>query len=116
MSLKKFLCIQRSQPGQPEPSGKPTPEQMKAMYAKFDAWMAKFQNNIVDLGGRLGDGAVVTAASPTDGPFAEGNEDIGGFMILTARNLQEAIAVARACPGLVSPGSGVEVREIQTPG
>jgi hypothetical protein len=116
MSSKKYLCIQRSQPDQPAPSGRPSPEQMKEMYAKFEAWMARFQKNIVDLGGRLGEGAVVTATSPTDGPFAEGKEDIGGFMILSAKDLQEAIAIARACPGVVSPGSGVEVREIQTPG
>jgi hypothetical protein len=32
-----------------------------------------------------------------------------------AESLEEAIEIARRCPGLVSPGSGVEVREITTP-
>jgi hypothetical protein len=37
-------------------------------------------------------------------------------MIVTAATLDEAIDVARGCPGLVRPGSGVEVIEIHSPG
>lgn len=113
MTTKKYLCLQRSQPdsGTRQP---PTPEQMKERYARFEAWMKQFQGNIVDLGGRLGDGKLVTSLSPTDGPYAEASEDIGGFMILQAASLEEAIRVARACPGVVGPGSGVEVVEIKT--
>ena len=33
----------------------------------------------------------------------------------SAENLDEAITIARACPGLVGPGSGVEVIEIHSP-
>lgn len=112
MSDKKYLCIQRSQPDQ---CAQPSPAQMQEMYAKFQAWMTKFQGNIADLGGRLGYGKVVSSSGATDGPFAETKEVIGGFMIITAKNLEEAIAVARECPGVVSPGSSVEVREIVTP-
>jgi hypothetical protein len=36
-------------------------------------------------------------------------------MIVSAANLDEAVEVARACPGLVRPGSGVEVIEIHAP-
>ncbi len=85
------------------------------MYAKFDAWKEKFQENIVDMGGRLKGGKVVTSEGATDGPFVEAKEVVGGFMIVSAESLEEAIEVARGCPGLVSPGSGVEVREINTP-
>ncbi|MCI0540251.1 MAG: YciI family protein [Verrucomicrobiales bacterium] len=113
MPKQKFLCIQRSQPdGQRE---MPTPAQMQEMYAKFDAWMKKFQGNISDMGGRLGDGKVVTSTGATDGPFAEAKEVVGGFMIVVAESLEEAIEVARECPGVVMPGSSVEVRAIHTP-
>lgn len=84
------------------------------MYAKFDAWKDKFSQNIVDLGGRLGGGAVATAETATDGPFVESKEVVGGFMILQANSLAEAIEIARGCPGVVMPGSSVEVREIHT--
>ncbi len=113
MPKQKYLCIQRSQPG--GGGEKPSPAQMQEMYAKFDAWMKKFQNNITDMGGRLGDGKIVTSQGATDGPFAEAKEVVGGYMIVSANSLAEAIEVARECPGVVTPGSSVEVREIHTP-
>lgn len=112
MPTQKYLCIQRGQPGKGE---KPSPAQMQEMYAKFNAWKEKFQENIVDMGGKLGGGKVVTTEGATDGPFVEAKEVIGGYMIVSAESLEKAIEVARECPGLVSPGSGVEVREINTP-
>ena len=113
MPEQKYLCIQRSQPG--GNNEQPSPAQMQAMYAQFDAWMKKFQNNLVDMGGRLGGGKVVTSGGATDGPYAEAKEVIGGYMIVSAESLEAAIEVARQCPGVVMPGSSVEVREIHTP-
>jgi hypothetical protein len=42
-------------------------------------------------------------------------ELVGGYMVVSATSLEEAIEVARGCPGLVRPGSGVEVIEILGP-
>lgn len=112
MPKRKFLCIQRSQGGKHE---KPSPAQMEEMYAKFQAWREKFESNILDMGGKLGGGKVVTSEGATDGPFVEVKEVVGGFMIVTADGLEEALAVVRECPGVVMPGSSVEVREIHTP-
>ncbi len=113
--MQKYLCIQRSQPGQPGKGEKPSPAQMEEMYAKFNAWKEKFQENIVDMGGRLKGGKVVTSEGATDGPFVEAKEVIGGYMIISAENVDVAIEVARQCPGVVSPRSSVEVREINSP-
>jgi hypothetical protein len=89
---------------------------MEEMYAKFNAWKTKFQQNIVDMGGKLnGRGKVLTSEGATDGPFVEAKEVVGGFMILAAKNVEEAIDVARQCPGAVTPGSSLEIREISTP-
>ncbi len=112
MAKQKYLCIQRSQSGQCE---EPSPAQMQEMYAHFQSWMEKFQANIVDMGGKLGDGSVVTSEGATDEPFVEAKEVVGGFMIVSAESLDEAVEVARECPGVVMPGSSVEVREINTP-
>jgi hypothetical protein len=111
-NVPKFLCLQRSLPG--GDAEKPSPAQMQAMYAKFNDWRQKFQQNLADLGGRLGAGRLVTA-QPPDGPFVEVKELVGGYMIVSAANLEEAIAVARECPGLIRAGSGVEVIEIRAP-
>ena len=114
--MPKYLCIRRSQPLQPKKGEKPSPAQMEEMYAKFNAWKAKFQQNIVDMGGKLnGGGKVLTSEGATDGPFVEAKEVVGGFMILAAKNVEEAMDVARQCPGAVMPGSSLEIREISTP-
>ena len=110
--MPNFLCMQRSLPsGDAE---KPSPAEMQEMYAKFGAWEKKFKDNLVDMGGKLGAGKLVTAEAPPDGPFVEVKELVGGYMIVSAETLDEAAEVARECPGLVSNGSGVEVIEIQT--
>jgi hypothetical protein len=44
---------------------------------------------------RLDAGKVVT----TDGPFAETKEQLGGFFLIDARDLNEAIQVASRLPG-----------------
>ncbi|MCR9244497.1 MAG: YciI family protein [bacterium] len=88
---------------------------MEELYAVFQAWKDKFQDKIIDMGGKLGGGRVVTSDGETDGPFVEAKEVVGGFMIVAADSLAEAIEVVRESPGVVMPGSSVEVREISTP-
>lgn len=110
MSKKNYLCIQRSQPGAASKGDAPSPAQMQEMHTKFNAWKEKFQDNIVDLGGKLGDGKRVTSEGATDGPFVEAKEVIGGYMIVSADSFEEAVQVAQE-----SPGSSVEVRAISTP-
>ena len=111
--MTRYLCMQRNLPG--GGGAKPSPAQMQEMYAQFGAWQAKFKKNLVDMGGKLGAGKLVTSESAADGPFVEVKELVGGYMIVAADSLDEAIAVARGCPGLVRPGSGVEVIEIRGP-
>ena len=111
--MPKYLCLQRSLPG--GDAGNPSPAQMQEMYAKFNAWREKFQQNLIDMGGSLEAGRLVTTEPAADGPFVEVKELVGGYMIVSAESLEEAIRVARECPGLVRPGSGVEVIEIHAP-
>jgi len=47
----------------------------------------------------------------TDGPFVETKEALGGYYLLEAADLDEAIALAKQVPTLAG---GVEVRPIQT--
>lgn len=46
----------------------------------------------------------------TDGPFAESTEVVGGYYLLEAATLDEAIAQAREIPVASRPGGAVEVR------
>ncbi len=94
--MDKYLCLQRSLPGGEQQSAKPSPAQMQAMYTKFNEWREKFQKNLTDMGGRLGSGRLVTSPPAPDGPFVEVKELVGGYMIVNAANIEEAIEVARA--------------------
>jgi hypothetical protein len=49
----------------------------------------------------------------TDGPFAETREQLGGYYLIEAKNLDEAIAVAARVPG-AKIGS-IEVRPVWPP-
>jgi hypothetical protein len=113
--MPKYLCLQRPLPGGEREGEKPFPAQMQAMYAKFNDWREKFQESLTDLGGRLGAGRLVTTQPAPDGPLVEVKELVGGYMIVSAATLEEAIQIAQGCPGLVRPGSGVEVIEIHGP-
>lgn len=114
-TMPNFLCLQRSDVSQSASGESPSPAEMEKMYAQFGAWKEKFEKNFVDMGGKLGDGKLSTVDGVVDGPMVEAKELIGGYMILSADSLDEAIEIASACPGLVRPGSGVWVREINTP-
>jgi hypothetical protein len=114
--MPKFLCLQRKLPGGETDGEKPSPAEMQAMYGRFTEWRERYQSHLVDLGGRLGTGRLATAEPVSDGPLIEVKELVGGYMIVSAASLEEAIQVARECPGLVRPGSGVEVIEIHSPG
>ncbi len=51
------------------------------------------------------------AVTTTDGPFAETKEGLGGFYIVEARDLDEALELGKACPGL-KYGAAIEVRPV----
>jgi hypothetical protein len=46
-----------------------------------------------------------------DGPFAESKEAVAGYILLQVDNLDEAVAIAKECPGL-DYGLSVEVRVV----
>ena len=46
----------------------------------------------------------------TDGPFAETHEQLGGYFLIEAKNVDEAIAVARKIP--MAANGTVEVRPV----
>jgi hypothetical protein len=106
----KYLFLHRSVPG--AGASNASPEDMQAMFARWNAWKEKFKDNIVDWGDKLkSDGRIVSSSSVSDGPFIEAKEIIGGFMIVAAESLDHAAAIAREMPAM-QPGARVEVREM----
>jgi hypothetical protein len=115
MPTQKYLFIQRSSSGGP-PKAPPSPAQMQEMFAVFNAWKEKFKDNILDMGGKLKSGGkIVSASGVTDGPFVEVKEIVGGFMIVAAESYERALEIAKEGPGMIMPGSSIEIREIAGP-
>jgi len=48
----------------------------------------------------------------TNGPFGEIKETIGGYIIVKADSVEEAVEFAKGCPVLQGEGNSVEVRKI----
>jgi hypothetical protein len=51
----------------------------------------------------------------TEGPFAESREQLGGYYVVDAEHLDEAIALAEECPALKTVAIGIEIRPIPAP-
>jgi hypothetical protein len=110
MPNRKYLCLHRRVPGERQ---QPSPAQMQEMQTTFNAWKEKYKANILDMGGGLKPGGkVLTASGVTDGPFAEAKEIVGGYMLVAAESFDRALEVARESPGLMMPGSSIEIREV----
>ncbi len=102
-----------------EGSEEPTPEAMEKAYRDVGTFNSKLQEKgaWVFAGGlhpantatvvRVTNGDVLTS----DGPFAESKEQLGGFWIITAPDLDAALAWAREAT--VACQAPVEVRPFQ---
>jgi hypothetical protein len=51
-------------------------------------------------------------ASVTDGPFLETKEVVGGYYLLEAPDIDEAVRLASQLPEATAPHGGVEIRPI----
>ena len=48
----------------------------------------------------------------TDGPFVETKELVGGYLIVNAKDINEAVEISKGCPIFAEDGN-VEIRPIQ---
>ena len=90
-------------------------ERQEAM-RQYLEWMLDLrERGIVKSGQPLGNqGRVVRNERGliTDGPFAETKEAVGGYFIVSANTLEDAVEIARSCPHVVMGGT-IEVRPLQ---
>src|ERR1041385_3339473 len=88
-------------------------ERLQKVMEQFKGWFERLQQEgIVKAGQPLErEGRIVSKATISDGPFAESKEAIGGYFIVQADTLDEAVAIARQSP-VIEYGSTVEVRPI----
>jgi hypothetical protein len=112
IAMKNFLLVYRADyASMPQAS----PEQMQATTKRWMDWVGSIaaQNKLGDRGNRLEPGGKVVRPDLviTDGPYTEIKESLGGYSIVKADSIEEAVALAKGCP-ILSTGGNVEVREI----
>ena len=110
--MADFMLIFRGAP----PSGA-SPEQLQQHMQKWMVWF----DSLTKAGVYHGAGAplqpggkAVRGKSKTvsDGPYGEAKDLVGGYAIVTAKDLDAAVEIARGCPAY-EVGGAVEVRPVR---
>jgi hypothetical protein len=109
--MEKFMLI--FQGGMPAEA--PSPEFMQQQMGKWMAWIEKLtkagkyiSGEPLEPGGKLVSGKNKPA---TDGPYTEGKEVVGGFFIINAANMEEAVKICADYPDF-DQGGTVQVRKV----
>ena len=94
-----------------------SPEQMQKTMEKWVAWFKELgaKGHIKDTGHPLEHtGKVVKGRQKivNDGPYAEAKDVVGGYIVVNAKDLDQAVELSKGCP-ILEAGGSVEVRPIQ---
>jgi len=112
--MKEFLLLFRG--GDDMSNVRESPETAQKHLVKWKAWMEGLGRQGKFIGGQplAGGGAVISGSDKvvTDGPYVEGKEIVGGYLLVRATDMQDAVRLSRDCPIFEADGV-VEVREIR---
>ena len=110
--MDEFILIFRHEDGEKVAS----PEQMQIWMKQTMDWIGGIaaQNKFVVGNGLLFDDAKVVGHNNvvTNGPFGDIKETIGGYIIVKAESVDEAVEFAKGCPVLQGEGNTLEVRKL----
>lgn len=111
--MKEFILIFRHENAQ----GQASPEQIQAWMQLTMDWLGGIaaQDKLVSRGNGLSfDESRVVGHNNlvTNGPFGDIKETIGGYVIVRAESVEEAVEFAKGCPVLMGEGNTVEVRKL----
>lgn len=113
--MKEFLLLFRGG-DEGMTAAKQSPEKFQQHMMKWKSWMESLGKQGKFIAGQplAAGGSVITGGRRvvTDGPFVEGKEIVGGYLMIKAADLQEAVALSKNCPIFEYEGI-VEVREVQ---
>ena len=112
----KYLCLIYSDESA---MGRMTKEQGEALMGDYFAFTESIKKSGHYISGNALKGTRTASTvrvrqgkiSTTDGPFAETKEQLGGYYLIEAKDLNDAIAVAARIPA--SKDGSVEVRPIE---
>jgi hypothetical protein len=92
-----------------------SPELMQAQMGKWMAWIDKLNSTGKYIAGEplLPGGKLITGKKKTvtDGPYTEGKEVVGGFFLINAEDMNEAVKICDDYPDYEYGGS-IQVRQV----
>ncbi|MFT4737097.1 MAG: hypothetical protein ACI8QD_001668 [Cyclobacteriaceae bacterium] len=108
--MKQFLYLFR---GGDQGFSTASPEEIQAHMGRWTEWMTRISPNDQPVAGTALDssGKVVKDSGQiiSDGPFTEGKEIVGGYVLVQARDIDHAAELSKDCP-IFEFGGFVEVR------
>ncbi len=111
--MKEYLFLFRGGDGT---TVQQSPEKWQEHMQKWMKWMGELgqQGKFVGAQPLTTTGKQVTGSKKvvTDGPFMEGKEMVGGYLICKADSYDEAVDISKGCPILEFDDGAVEIREI----
>lgn len=110
--MKEYMMIFRNEKS--DGATTPSTDQMNAVMNQWKSWIQGIASNGKYSGTNrlLGEGKTIKPGNViSDGPYAEVKEMIGGYLIVKARSLDEAMEMAKSCPSMLY-GGNVEVRAV----
>jgi hypothetical protein len=97
--------------------GTQSPEESQAHMQRWVAWMTELGKEGKFVGAqpltKTGKQVKGSKKVVSDGPFMEGKETVGGYLICKADSFDAAVEISKDCPILEFDSGIVEVREIQ---
>ena len=112
--MSQFLYLYRMDPTARQ-AAMGTPEAAQQSMQRWMKWLADLEakGHLKDRGQPLDRGGKVVRANKavTDGPYAETKDLIGGFTLVEARDIDQAVELSHGCP-ILEGGGSVEVRPI----
>jgi len=112
--MKDYLLLFRGGDGR---TLQQSPEKWQVHMQKWMQWMSELtqQGKLIGAQPLNQTGRQITGSKKavTDGPFMEGKEMVGGYLMCKAGTYDEAVEIAKGCPILEFDDGTVEVREIQ---
>lgn len=111
--MKEFLLLFRMDITSPE--AQPTDEQMEIYMEQWMEWIDEIADNdqLGEGGHHLSkQGRVIKSNNETiETPYIAEKISVAGYILVLAKNLDEATTIAKKCPILNGPNTSVEIRE-----
>jgi hypothetical protein len=110
--MSEFVFLYRNE----LPAAPPSPEQMQQTMQKWMTWMKdvgekgqlKSPGHPLERTGKVVKGK---QKSVTDGPFTESKDIVGGYSLVEAKDIAQAVEISLGCP-IFENGGMVEVRPV----